>query len=118
MKNMSHITNQPRAKRERTDPTLYCSFCGKSQHEVRKLIAGPTVFICDGCVDLCSGIVHKDEPKGPPDLETAMTAMATHLDTPGVGSSLLERHSGTVASLKMLAESASRLQRWVVNSSS
>ena len=32
---------------------LYCSFCGKSQHEVRKLIAGPTVFICDECVELC-----------------------------------------------------------------
>ena len=33
--------------------TLYCSFCGKSQHEVRKLIAGPTVFICDECFELC-----------------------------------------------------------------
>jgi hypothetical protein len=37
--------------------TLYCSFCGKSQHEVRKLIAGPTVFICDECVALCTDIV-------------------------------------------------------------
>ena len=35
---------------------LYCSFCGKSQHEVRKLIAGPTVFICDECVELCADI--------------------------------------------------------------
>ena len=35
--------------------TLYCSFCGKSQHEVRKLIAGPTVFICDECVELVHG---------------------------------------------------------------
>ena len=35
-----------------TKSTLYCSFCGKSQHEVRKLIAGPTVFICDECVEL------------------------------------------------------------------
>jgi ATP-dependent protease Clp ATPase subunit len=35
------------------DTTLYCSFCGKSQHEVRKLIAGPTAFICDECVALC-----------------------------------------------------------------
>ena len=42
--------------------TLYCSFCGKSQHEVRKLIAGPEVFICDECTDLCYGIVHRDEP--------------------------------------------------------
>jgi ATP-dependent Clp protease ATP-binding subunit ClpX len=37
--------------------TCYCSFCGKSQHEVRKLIAGPNVFICDECVELCLGIL-------------------------------------------------------------
>jgi len=42
--------------------TLYCSFCGKSQHEVRKLIAGPTVFICDECVELCMDII-KEESK-------------------------------------------------------
>ena len=41
---------------------LYCSFCGKSQHEVRKLIAGPTVFICDECVELCMDII-KEENK-------------------------------------------------------
>ena len=40
--------------------TLYCSFCGKSQHEVRKLIAGPTVFICDECVDLCTEIIREE----------------------------------------------------------
>jgi ATP-dependent Clp protease ATP-binding subunit ClpX len=40
--------------------TLYCSFCGKSQHEVRKLIAGPTVFICDECVELCMDIIKED----------------------------------------------------------
>ena len=43
--------------------TLYCSFCGKSQHEVRKLIAGPTVFICDECVELCNDII-REEIKG------------------------------------------------------
>jgi ATP-dependent Clp protease ATP-binding subunit ClpX len=43
-----------------TKNTLYCSFCGKSQHEVRKLIAGPTVFICDECVELCKDIVHEE----------------------------------------------------------
>ena len=43
--------------------TLYCSFCGKSQHEVRKLIAGPTVFICDECVELCMDII-REENKG------------------------------------------------------
>ena len=41
---------------------LYCSFCGKSQHEVKKLIAGPTVFICDECVELCMDII-KEENK-------------------------------------------------------
>ena len=46
---------------------LYCSFCGKSQHEVRKLIAGPSVFICDECVDLCNDIIQEE--------------MQDHLDT-------------------------------------
>jgi ATP-dependent Clp protease ATP-binding subunit ClpX len=40
--------------------TLYCSFCGKSQHEVKKLIAGPTVFICDECVELCNDIIREE----------------------------------------------------------
>ena len=42
---------------DKTKNTLYCSFCGKSQHEVKKLIAGPTVFICDECVELCNDII-------------------------------------------------------------
>jgi len=45
--------------------TLYCSFCGKSQHEVRKLIAGPTVFICDECVELCNDIIREEAKSGP-----------------------------------------------------
>lgn len=44
--------------------TLYCSFCGKSQHEVRKLIAGPTVFICDECVELCIDIIREETRSG------------------------------------------------------
>ncbi|GEQ96676.1 ATP-dependent Clp protease ATP-binding subunit ClpX [Iodidimonas gelatinilytica] len=44
--------------------TLYCSFCGKSQHEVRKLIAGPTVFICDECVELCTDIIREESKSG------------------------------------------------------
>ena len=44
------------------EKTLYCSFCGKSQHEVKKLIAGPSVFICDECIDLCNEIVHDELP--------------------------------------------------------
>ncbi len=43
-----------------TKNTLYCSFCGKSQHEVKKLIAGPTVFICDECVELCNDIIREE----------------------------------------------------------
>src|SRR5215470_17866822 len=44
---------------------LYCSFCGKSQHEVRKLIAGPSVFVCDECVELCNDIIREElEEKG------------------------------------------------------
>lgn len=46
-----------RAPLEDTKSTLYCSFCGKSQHEVHKLVAGPTVFICDECIELCDDIV-------------------------------------------------------------
>ena len=45
-----------------TEKSLYCSFCGKSQHEVRKLIAGPSVFICDECIDLCNDIIRDEVP--------------------------------------------------------
>lgn len=45
--------------------TLYCSFCGKSQHEVKKLIAGPTVFICNECVELCTDIIREERGTGP-----------------------------------------------------
>ena len=46
-------------KKEKSS-TSYCSFCGKSQHEVKKLIAGPTVFICHECVDLCVDIIKEE----------------------------------------------------------
>ncbi len=55
--------------------TLYCSFCGKSQHEVRKLIAGPTVFICDECVELCMDIIKEDH-------KTAVSKNADGVPTP------------------------------------
>ncbi len=48
-----------------TDKTLYCAFCGKSQHEVKKLIAGPSVFICDECIDLCTDIIQEEIAKEP-----------------------------------------------------
>jgi ATP-dependent Clp protease ATP-binding subunit ClpX len=47
------------------DKVLYCSFCGKSQHEVKKLIAGPSVFICDECIDLCTDIIQEELSKLP-----------------------------------------------------
>ncbi|MDX8395278.1 MAG: ATP-dependent Clp protease ATP-binding subunit ClpX [Mariprofundaceae bacterium] len=54
-----------------SDSTLYCSFCGKSQHDVKKLIAGPTVFICDECIELCNEIIveelSSDETKAEPE---------------------------------------------------
>ena len=54
---------------------LYCSFCGKSQHEVRKLIAGPSVFICDECVELCNDIIREE-------LEDKGQAARSHLPKP------------------------------------
>ncbi len=55
---------------------LYCSFCGKSQHEVRKLIAGPSVFICDECIELCNDII-RDEISEATDAEGARTSLPT-----------------------------------------
>ena len=48
------------SEKSTSDKLLYCSFCGKSQHEVRKLIAGPSVFICDECIDLCNDIIKEE----------------------------------------------------------
>lgn len=58
------------AKKSEDEKLLYCSFCGKSQHEVKKLIAGPSVFICDECVDLCNDII-KEEIQNLNDIKTA-----------------------------------------------
>jgi ATP-dependent Clp protease ATP-binding subunit ClpX len=53
------MSDENRGKNE-DGKLLYCSFCGKSQHEVRKLIAGPSVFICDECVELCNDIIREE----------------------------------------------------------
>ncbi len=58
------------------DKLLYCSFCGKSQHEVKKLIAGPSVFVCDECVDLCNDIIQEELQ------EVAEEGADDHLPTP------------------------------------
>jgi len=57
----AHALPPPVSRQPESTNTLYCSFCGKSQHDVRKLIAGPAVFICDECVELCEDIVDEDD---------------------------------------------------------
>jgi ATP-dependent Clp protease ATP-binding subunit ClpX len=64
-----------RSTRGESTKVLYCSFCGKSQHEVRKLIAGPSVFICDECVELCNDIIREE-------LEEKATTARSHLPKP------------------------------------
>ena len=72
--------------------TLYCSFCGKSQHEVRKLIAGPTVFICDECVEFCMDIIREENKssmvksrEGVPTPQDIMKVLDEYRDRPEAG---------------------------------
>ncbi|MDF3036094.1 MAG: ATP-dependent Clp protease ATP-binding subunit ClpX [Paucimonas sp.] len=66
---------------------LYCSFCGKSQHEVKKLIAGPSVFICDECIDLCNDII-RDEASS----VEAVSGTKSDLPSPQEISDLLDQY--------------------------
>ncbi|AKJ28519.1 ATP-dependent Clp protease ATP-binding subunit ClpX [Caldimonas brevitalea] len=61
----------PEKKGSSSEKVLYCSFCGKSQHEVKKLIAGPSVFICDECIDLCNDIIRDEVPADGADAKAA-----------------------------------------------
>ena len=70
-------------KKSSTEKMLYCSFCGKSQHEVKKLIAGPTVFICDECIELCNDIV-RDEIAGDQDSKVAKSDLPTPKEISGL----------------------------------
>ncbi|MCK5903235.1 MAG: ATP-dependent Clp protease ATP-binding subunit ClpX [Cocleimonas sp.] len=72
---------------------LYCSFCGKSQHEVRKLIAGPSVFVCDECVDLCNDIIREE-------LDEKKEEGSTKLPTPREITGLLNDYVISQASAK------------------
>ena len=63
-----------------SEKTLYCSFCGKSQHEVKKLIAGPSVFICDECIDLCNDIIRDELPSTEISSDTAKSDLPTPQD--------------------------------------
>ncbi|HRD71116.1 MAG TPA: ATP-dependent Clp protease ATP-binding subunit ClpX [Legionella sp.] len=67
------------------DKVLYCSFCGKSQHEVKKLIAGPSVFVCDECVELCNDIIREETHETPEESET-------HLPPPKEISTFLDEY--------------------------
>lgn len=64
------------ANKAESEKLLYCSFCGKSQHEVKKLIAGPSVFICDECVDLCNDII-KEEVQSLSDIKSTDKSLPT-----------------------------------------
>ena len=79
---------------------LYCSFCGKSQHEVKKLIAGPSVFICDECIDLCNDII-RDEATS---VESVSGAPRSELPTPQELCELLDQYViGQNAAKRILA---------------
>ena len=64
-------------KKGSNEKLLYCSFCGKSQHEVKKLIAGPSVFICDECIDLCNDIVRDEFSSGQDGSDSAESSLPT-----------------------------------------
>ena len=71
------------AKQEKMDRHLRCSFCGKSRDEVRKLIAGPTVYICDECVNLCNDIIAEDWEEAKEEISSKLKKPAEikhHLD--------------------------------------
>ena len=78
---------------------LYCSFCGKSQHEVRKLIAGPSVFICDECIDLCNDIIREESST-----DTAAKAQKSDLPSPHEICDILDQYViGQVQAKKILS---------------
>ena len=80
------MTDDHNGKGDDNGKLLYCSFCGKSQHEVRKLIAGPSVFICDECVELCNDIIREEVQ------ESADQSKQARLPTPAETKSILDEY--------------------------
>ena len=78
----------PEKKGSNGEKILYCSFCGKSQHEVKKLIAGPSVFICDECIELCNDIIRDEVPAG----DSASKAGRSDLPVPGEIKTILDQY--------------------------
>ena len=83
-------------KKGSNEKLLYCSFCGKSQHEVKKLIAGPSVFICDECIQLCTDIVREEVPN------SDTSAQKTDLPTPQEICNILDQYVIGQASAKRI----------------
>ncbi len=73
----------PEKKGGSSEKVLYCSFCGKSQHEVKKLIAGPSVFICDECIELCNDIIRDEVPADVPGAKSAKSDLPTPSEIKG-----------------------------------
>src|SRR6201990_832306 len=73
----------PDKKGASAEKVLYCSFCGKSQHEVKKLIAGPSVFICDECIELCNDIIRDEVPAEGPAAKAARSDLPTPAEIKG-----------------------------------
>ena len=90
----------PEKKGSSSEKVLYCSFCGKSQHEVKKLIAGPSVFICDECIELCNDIIRDEVPAESADAK----AQKSDLPVPGeIKASLDQYVIGQEAAKRTLA---------------
>jgi ATP-dependent Clp protease ATP-binding subunit ClpX len=80
------MSDNKNGKNSDSDRLLYCSFCGKSQHEVRKLIAGPSVFICDECVELCNDIIREEIQ------EKSSSSIGSSLPTPHEIKAILDEY--------------------------